>query len=117
MEGKLKRQRIRRHINVYIRTYVNTHTHMYIPTSACAYITMDPLEVAPVNEGTVDCLNGPHCFLPLGIGDVGSDTGTLVGVGVGQQWGPLASVNKLLTSTAIKTKLTVSCIDIHCDEV
>ena len=33
-----------------------------------------------------------------------------VGVGVGQQWGPLASVNKLLTSTAIKTKLTVSCI-------
>ena len=60
-----------------------THTHTCISTSACAYITVDPLEVAPVNEGTVDCLNGPHCFLPLGIGDVGSDTGTLVGVGVG----------------------------------
>lgn len=81
VEEKVKRQRIHRHINVYIHTKQHTHTRVH--TYKCLNITVDPLEVAPVNEGTVDCLNGSHCFFSLGVGDVGSNTGALVAVGVG----------------------------------
>lgn len=37
------------------------------------------LEVASVDEGTVDCLYGPHSLFPLGVGDVSSHTGALQG--------------------------------------
>ena len=65
----------------------------------CVWCVCDSLEVAAIDEGTVHSLNRPHCLLPLGVGDVGSNAGALRRGRRGEeQCGSHVSLNKPLIS-------------------